>query len=285
MEVSEVPAQNWVYLANNKTLIQIFASLSIWTIVYLICMLVPLPKYKIFKDKEGKPIEISKAEILDMQNRMVSFIHGVLLVCLSAYDVFAYSVPYGSPNTDLQTFTLTMSLGYFLYDTLAMAYYGLLDSPMMFHHSIVSLGMYLGLSFDASGSEILAGCYISEASNSVMHFRLMIRTLGLRHTKAYETAEYSYILLYIYYRLFKGLFVVYNTVACPVGHPVVKAIAVGVAIQSYFYVFRMVSILKSRLKEMNERRKADVSLFWWSHNKKVEKLTYYQKSMIKEAIP
>ena len=285
MDTTSVPVQEWIYYPDSMLFVHIVISTLFWIGLYNVLMLIPLPEYKIHKSLDGKPIKITRLEILDIQNRMVSFIHGLTLFLLSAYDMFYTSLPYGSPNTELQKFTLTMSLGYFMYDTLAMGYYGLLDSPMMFHHGIVCLGIYLSLCFNASASEILAGCYISEVSNPVMHFRLIIRTIGLRHTKAYETAEYTYILLYIYFRLFRGLFIVYYTVACPVNHFVVKMISVGVAIQSYFYVFRMVQILTNRFKEMQERAKSDVSLYWWSQNPKVQKLSYYIKSAQKEAIP
>jgi hypothetical protein len=281
----DLPEQNWVYTPTMKTLLQILFSLTCWIVLYNILLYVPLPQYKKMKDKDGKPIPIGKMEILDIQNRMVSFIHGLILCILSFIDVTYVGLPYGSPNTGFQSFTLTFSLGYFLYDTLAMYYYGLLDAPMMFHHGIVCLGVYLSLCFQASGAEILGGMFISEVSNPVMHARLIVRSLGLRHTKIYESCEFIYIFLYIYYRLFKGIFVVYNTVSTPNGHPIVKAIAIGVAIQSYFYVYRMVSIVKNRMKEMKERKKGGVQLYWFSHNTKVEKLPYFIKSAKKDAIP
>lgn len=280
----EIPEQNWVYTPKLNTFLGILLALTFWTVLYNILMLVPLAKHKQMK-KDGKPIEVTKKEVLDIQNRMVSFVHGLTLIVLSFIDITFENRPYGSANSDLQKFTLTISLGYFMYDTLAMTYYKLLDTPMMFHHGIVCLGVYLSLCFDASGSEILAGMFISEVSNPVMHMRLILRSFGLRHTKLYEFCEFSYIFLYVYYRLFKGIFIVYNTVSTSVGHPVVKSIAVGVAIQSYFYVYRMGSIVKNRLNEMKEREKEEVSLFWFSHNPKVEKLSYFAKSKKKEAIP
>lgn len=280
----EIPEQNWVYTPKLNTFLGILLALTFWTVLYNILMLVPLAKHKQMK-KDGKPIEVTKKEVLDIQNRMVSFVHGLTLIVLSFIDITFENRPYGSANSDLQKFTLTISLGYFMYDTLAMTYYKLLDTPMMFHHGIVCLGVYLSLCFDASGSEILAGMFISEVSNPVMHMRLILRSFGLRHTKLYEFCEFAYIFLYVYYRLFKGIFIVYNTVSISVGHPVVKSIAVGVAIQSYFYVYRMGSIVKNRLNEMKEREKEEVSLFWFSHNPKVEKLSYFAKSKKKEAIP
>ena len=264
---------------------QIFGFLIFWTLLYNILMLIPLPKFKAIKSSDDKPIEITRLEILDVQNRMVSIIHGLICCGLSFIDITFVNNPYGSPNTTLQNLTLWMSLGYFLYDSLAMIYYGLMDRAMGFHHFIVWFGFYLSLWFNASGPEILAGIFISEVSNPVMHFRLVIRSFGLRHTKIYEGCEVAYIILYTYNRLFKGIFIVYNTVACPVGHPIVKIVAIGLAIQSYFYVYRMVKILTTRYKEIKERKKAGVSLFWLSHNPQVQKLSYYIKSAKKEGIP
>jgi hypothetical protein len=175
MSVIDIPEQNWVYTPKTTTLIQIIGTTVFWIILYNILMQIPLPKYKYSKDKDGKLVEIPENEVLDIQNRMTSFIHGSVCCMLSFVDVTFYALPYGSPNSTLQTLTLTLSLGYFLYDTIAMTYYKLLDTPMMFHHSIVCLGIYLALCFDASGAEILGGLFISEISNPVMHFRLIIR--------------------------------------------------------------------------------------------------------------
>lgn len=285
MSTISVPEQTWVYTPEKETMMNILISVGTWTVLYFIAMMVPLPKYKAIKTSEGKPMEITRMEILDMQNRMVSFVHGLLCCVLSFYDVTFVGNPYGSSNTAMQNFTLTMSLGYFIYDTLSMSYYNLLDGGMCFHHLIVCMGLYLSLCFNASAPEIIGGLFISEVSNPVMHFRLIIRAIGLRHTRLYELSEYSYIMLYIYFRLLKGLFVVYNTASCPVGHPIIRMIAIGVAVQSYFYVYRMVNILKNRMKEMKEREKEGVKLNWMTHTALVEKLTYYKKSAKKEGIP
>jgi hypothetical protein len=280
-----VADQNWTYIPETYRGLQIIYAMIFWILLYNFVMLIPLPKYKTLKNAEGKPIEVTKAEALDIQNRIVSLVHGIMCIVCCFYDLTYVKNEYGSENVGIENFNLVMSLGYFLYDTLAMQYYGLLDSPMLFHHSICCLGFYLSVCFNASAPEILAGMYISEISNPVMHVRLIIRNLGYRHTATYEVCEYSYILLYIYYRLLKGLFIVYSTITCTVGHPLIKLIAIGMAVQSYFYVIRMVTILKSRYKEMSTRRKEGVYLFWFSHNIQVDKLSYFKKSATKEAIP
>lgn len=128
--------------------------------------------------------------------------------------------------------------------------------------------------------------YITEVSNPVMHLRLISRNFGYRHTKLYESCEFSYILLYIYYRLFKGLFVVWNCAGCGNGnHPILKILSVGLAVQSYFFIYRMIPILKNRYKEMKQREKLGIKLNWFSHNKEVEQCEYYARSAKKEGIP
>lgn len=281
-----VPPQTWVYIPDQSVMINVALSTVFWTVLYIIATFLPIPQIKAFKTSEGKPVQISKWETLDTQNRYISLIHGIMCIILSFYDITYLNLPCGSPNHPVQTFLITVSCGYFLYDLLAMMYYGLLDRSMLLHHGICILGYYLVLCFGASASELIAGVYISEVSNPFMHMRIISRNFGYRHTKFYEACEYIYILLYIYYRLLKGIFVVWNCAACQNGnHPIIRLLSVLLAVQSYFFIYKMVSILKGRFSEKAERDKVGVSLFWFNHNKDVEKLTYYKKSAKRDGIP
>jgi hypothetical protein len=85
------------------------------------------------------------------------------------------------------------SCGYFLYDFVAMAYFKMLDSGMTIHHFICVTGMYLCLLQGISANYLIAGVYISEVSNPVMHARMVVKHLGMRYTKTYELLEVSYI--------------------------------------------------------------------------------------------
>mmetsp|Transcript_9610 Transcript_9610/g.8458 ORF Transcript_9610/g.8458 Transcript_9610/m.8458 type:complete len:134 (+) Transcript_9610:21-422(+) len=129
-----VPPQNWVYYPEFYKGAEIVASTLFWTVVYNCVILIPLPKYKPFKDSNGKAVLVRDKEILDTYNRIVSYIHGLLCIGLVYYDTTYSNLPCGSPNTKVQNFTMVMSLGYFLYDSVALAYYKLLDYPMAAHH-------------------------------------------------------------------------------------------------------------------------------------------------------
>jgi hypothetical protein len=83
--------------------------------------------------------------------------------------------------------------GYFAYDLVAMAYLGLLDKSMFIHHTICITGMSFGLFTGHSADILVSATFVSEISNPAMHVRVVLKILGLRYTKAYETSELTYM--------------------------------------------------------------------------------------------
>ena len=78
-----------------------------------------------------------------------------------------------------------------------MAYFRLLDAGMTIHHTICVIGMSICLVQNVSANYVVAGLFVSEVSNPAMHFRMVIKHLGLRYSKAYEVSELSYISKFI----------------------------------------------------------------------------------------
>lgn len=74
-----------------------------------------------------------------------------------------------------------------------MAYLGILDKSMLIHHTICVVGMSLSVITGLSANFLIAALFVSEISNPAMHIRVVLKHLGKRYTKAYETAELSYI--------------------------------------------------------------------------------------------
>lgn len=111
----------------------------------------------------------------------------------------------GDINSLYEKRLLYCAVGYFTYDLLAMAYYGLLDMAMVIHHGVCIFGMTYPLVQGVSGNFVVCGMFVAECSNPPMHIRVILRHLGLRYTKAYETAEISFILLYCFGRLLMGM--------------------------------------------------------------------------------
>lgn len=121
-------------------------------------------------------------------------------------------------------------MGYFLYDLVAMAYLGLLDKGMFIHHSFCINGMYITLVGGISASYPIHGLFVTEISNPIMHVRMVIKHLGMRYTKAYEFAEISYILLFIYGRIILGTSVVIKTTLCSENNYLVRLSAIGIVL-------------------------------------------------------
>jgi len=166
-------------------------------------------------------------DMLDMRNRITSCVHGIFALFLSGYNTYFVHSQCGEKNTDFEAFVLNLSNGYFAYDLLAMAYLGILDKSMIIHHGICITGLSFGLYTQTSADILIGALFLTEISNPPMHIRMVLRHFGLRYTKAYESCELSYILLYILGRVFLGFPVLYRTWLCESNHLVVKLMGTG----------------------------------------------------------
>lgn len=102
--------------------------------------------------------------------------------------------------------------GYFAYDTVVCIYYNLYDSWLIFHHITTLLTLITSIFQGVSGTLIMGliysiyilpvGLVYIEAPNLPMHFRIILRKTGKRHTKIYETLELSYFCNISYFILF-----------------------------------------------------------------------------------
>ena len=106
-------------------------STTLWT-----CLLVILFRYP-----DLSAYNLKQEVNLDMRNRMVSFIHGLLILLLSAYQVYFAFTECGDATNSTEYFILTVSGGYFCYDFIAMAWFKLLDRDMAIHHMLCVFGI------------------------------------------------------------------------------------------------------------------------------------------------
>ena len=144
--------------------------------------------------------EPSKADNLDLRNRIVSIIHGTSALGAGAYHFIQGGAECGVLNTSLQRAVLCFSLSYFTYDLVCMWIEGILDKAMMIHHPLCLLGLFIPLYENISGMECMLAIFLSEISNPMMHIRQILRISGRRYTKAYEITEVTFISLYFYAR-------------------------------------------------------------------------------------
>ena len=98
---------------------------------------------------------LSQSKELDVKNRIVSIIHGLVLVIFSAPEFYLFPGSCGDANTLYEKRLIYTAVGYFIYDFTAMAYYGLLDKAMSFHHWTCIIGMSLPLTYGMSGNYVV----------------------------------------------------------------------------------------------------------------------------------
>lgn len=200
----------------------IATSFVIWTSLYLVVANLPL----LLKPKH---VTLDKIDDLDVRNRMVSIVHGLGIMLFSGYHFYRMPGQCGDSNTLFEKRLAYTSVGYFLYDFVALGYYGLVDQAMTIHHLICMIGMSLPLTYGMSMNYIVMGMYISEVSNSFMHVRCILRHYGKRYTKAYECMEITFMMLYMYGRIILGSSVVWNTCGCQHNHMMVRFCSAGLA--------------------------------------------------------
>lgn len=265
-----------VYMSDYhaQTLIEFLISFALWNILNLIVMNLKL--------NDG---HLKRADWLDFRNRIVSIIHGVLVLVLSTYNTFFVHSGCGEASTRLENVIMIIANGYFAYDFAAMAYLGILDMSMTIHHSICLAGLSACLYLGSSGDVLVSSIFLSEISNPSMHTRNMLRLVGYRYTKAYEAAEVSYMILYIFGRLFSGLPLLYRTWICDANHIVVKLMGTTLVVYSVKFMIQMVSILRARANEYAERKSKQVKMKWLKPltNEEISKIDLYNKKKGKKA--
>ena len=170
-----------------------------WTMLYIIMKQLPLDK--IFPESMRPK---RKEDDLDLRNRFVSLVHGLALFFLSGYHYMFIPSECGDFNSVYQRKMMCFTLSYFLYDFVIMLFEGLLDRSMLVHHSLCMLLIYVALYENLGGNIALSTFFAAEISNPSMHTKHMLRIVGMRYTKAYEFAELSFLILYIYGRMYLG---------------------------------------------------------------------------------
>jgi hypothetical protein len=119
--------------------------------------------------------------------RVVTIVYALGICVLAAISnlvvgPWAYS-SVGEKNTPLQTLTLQLSLGYFLFDlTWSIVAGG--ETLLLLCHHLASLGAVLsGLFLDASGSELVGSLFGAEISQLPLQIRWFMLEAGLKGTR------------------------------------------------------------------------------------------------------
>ena len=230
----------------------------------------------------GFSTSLKKEAELDLKNRLVSIIHGIACFLLSSYFIFFTGSGFESLTTYLSSGIICLSFGYFMYDLVACLCFGLYDSKLIIHHGLCLSGMTALLYFNRGMFACVLGLFLAESSNFPMHLRCILRTFGLKNTLLCELCETAYMLIYIFFRGILGPVFCVMAFLSPATPLVIAFTFMLLILQSFSFIFTMISILKKKMANAAERKQMQVNLFWFEVNPKILQLEYAQKKKTQE---
>ncbi|KAG7260769.1 hypothetical protein CRUP_002579 [Coryphaenoides rupestris] len=168
--------------------------------------------------------------------RLVTLLHGVLVVSLTAYIGYVDGPwPFTYQNTTLQISAMVLSLSYFIFDMVWCVYFRTEGAVMLAHHAVSILGIMLTLWLGESGVESCAVLFGSEVTNPLLQARWFLRHTGRRNTPLAEAVDLAFVVLFVVMRVFVGGAMLYCELISPRPRFFIKC--GGVAMYALSWVF------------------------------------------------
>ncbi|KAK3588822.1 hypothetical protein CHS0354_028471 [Potamilus streckersoni] len=145
--------------------------------------------------------------------RIVTVIHALVTSALSMYCAFIDGPwPFthaGGGNTKLQTFIITLCLGYFLFDLTWCLYFQTEGPVMLLHHSLSIMGLGCCFAWGFYGTEMVATLLGAEATNPLLQWRWFLKQSGKHHTWLGEVVDHAFMISFGVLRLVIGSYFLY----------------------------------------------------------------------------
>ena len=123
---------------------------------------------------------------------------------------------------------VTISVGFHIYDFLALVWLKLLDKDRCFHHTTVIAGGLYTLRQNSGAALLVLGIFCTTVSNPLCHARKILRNLGMRYTRTYEIVEYTCFAAFFICRVMMLHPAMYFVLTCPALNKFAKLVAVGI---------------------------------------------------------
>nr|XP_023672098.1 transmembrane protein 136-like isoform X1 [Paramormyrops kingsleyae]XP_023672099.1 transmembrane protein 136-like isoform X1 [Paramormyrops kingsleyae] len=195
--------------------------------------------------------------------RLVTLLHGILCVCVTAYIGFAdgpwpFTHP-GVENTALQVAAMSLSLGYFLFDMGWCIYFHTEGPVMLGHHGLSILGILLALGLGESGTEACAALFGTEITNPLLQARWFLRQMGRYEGLAGDAVDLLFVALFTSVRIGVGSWMLYCELASPRPSPLMKAGSVAMYVLSWVFMVDIARFgfrkSRARYRTWKERRR------------------------------
>lgn len=248
-----------------NSFLQIGYFVVLWTILYIVV-------HNVFRFTKVRATD------LDIKNRIVSIMHGTLSFLFSSIFIYYVGIDFDLPIDMLSTKLVSLSLGYFIYDLIACLWFGLWDSKLIIHHVLAICGFSFPFFIGRGIFSGIIGLMLAESSNFPMHFRVILKQMGYRHTRIYEVFDNMYLFIYMVARgVVLPIFCVMSFFSKET-HLITSFIFLAMTLQSFQFINIMFSIIRGKKKKALERKSKGVELFWFSVNPQIKELDYFKKT-------
>mmetsp|Transcript_146 Transcript_146/g.531 ORF Transcript_146/g.531 Transcript_146/m.531 type:complete len:233 (-) Transcript_146:206-904(-) len=187
----------------------------------------------------------------DFCNRSISILHSCLALYLTGLAI-DWGSPFerlgGNPTNGAELFSMSVSLGYFIYDTLCV-FVDTMDIVGTLHHAATIAGLWVGVFTGIGGAELVQCLFLMEVSTPFMHLRMIFKEAGLASTSLAKMNEVTFGVSYIICRVFLASPLLYFTMTAPIQnwqHILLKAGATGIWVVSIFWLSKIIKVITGK---------------------------------------
>ncbi|XP_005110790.1 TLC domain-containing protein 5 [Aplysia californica] len=184
-----------MFQVGNFDLYEVLAYLFMWvTLYFLLCLLNPGRSY-------------------EWHCRSVTVLHAAIISALAAYGALIMGPnPFteaGGPNNSFQVRTVSICLGYFLFDFSWCLYFKTEGPVMLAHHFLSVVGLTVCLVAGRYGTEMIATIAGAEITNPLLQLRWFLRATGRHHSLMADVVDWAFMLSFGFVRLGLGSVLLY----------------------------------------------------------------------------
>jgi hypothetical protein len=225
----------------------VLASTAVWFILYYSQVLFVRPN-------------IPYKELWDLRNRLVSVVHANYVLAFSIY-LSTQGRSFGADDTWEDRIMVAVSLGYVIYDTVAMLIHGLHDTYILLHHGFMIWGMSNTLIHNTGGLEIAGGFIATELAVTFLHAKEILKALNQYNTRLYLTIELIFFGLFFCGRVLYGVPLIWNIMwSARLWSSIIASSLL--LVQGFHWQWQMTGITLTRWKQYCVRCENNESLPW-----------------------
>lgn len=210
--------------------------------------------------------------------RILHILYSVIVSSIGIYNLFILNVKCGYYNSTIGSVFAPFGLGFYLYDLILLYKIKKLEKANLLHHLSGMICLVESILLDSGEYLLSLWAFYFEFSNFPCYMRFIYQNQDKVYTKIYLLYELIYVVLFFILRF---LYVILSTdyiffSQCE-NNLFISIIAHWLLILYIsILVFRILSLVKRRIREYKERCKWNIDLYWFVVNEKVNELIEFK---------